>query len=106
MNPYYQPTFDNGSAPPVAIAQPITGKVDAQYAQAPATSLIPYPINVVQFKSQAEDYLKSQSWPTPMIEVFLKNLPKIAIRFFICDDSGSMGAEDGKTSIGYQGKFR
>ncbi len=92
MNPTYQPTFTAvAGAPPPAIG---------------VNDIIPYPLNVVQFKSEAEAYLTSQSWPPAMQEVFLKNLPKIAIRFFICDDSGSMGTEDGKTSIAYKGKVR
>ncbi len=43
----------------------------------------------------AREFLSSQGWPTGLQDTFVNNLHKIAFRFFICDDSGSMATNDG-----------
>lgn len=43
----------------------------------------------------ARKFLDDNHWPKGLQETFFKNLQKIPIRFFICDDSGSMALEDG-----------
>jgi hypothetical protein len=99
MNPYYQ----NAEAP--AVAAPISSHDVHLHPQATHVSMMtPFPSQVIQNEGSAREYLSSQSWPKPMQDVFLKSLSKIAIRVFICDDSGSMGTEDGKTLVSYQGK--
>ncbi len=42
-----------------------------------------------------KQYLSSCKWPTGLQETFILNLQKIPVRFFICDDSGSMNTDDG-----------
>ena len=44
---------------------------------------------------RAEDFLAKHDWPTGLRTTMIKNLEKIAYRFFIIDDSGSMIACDG-----------
>ena len=43
----------------------------------------------------AREFLSGQKWPIGLQDTFIQNLTKIPIRFFICDDSGSMIASDG-----------
>jgi hypothetical protein len=43
----------------------------------------------------ARDYLTGRSWPTGLQDALLAGLQKIPIRYFICDDSGSMTTMDG-----------
>jgi hypothetical protein len=43
----------------------------------------------------AKEYLTSCKWPKGLQDTFVKNLSKMPIRFFICDDSGSMNNDDG-----------
>jgi hypothetical protein len=43
----------------------------------------------------ARDYLTGRSWPTGLQDALLVGLQKIPIRYFICDDSGSMTTMDG-----------
>ena len=40
------------------------------------------------------------NWPIGLQNIFLRNLDKIALRYFIIDDSGSMCASDGHKYIG------
>lgn len=44
----------------------------------------------------ARAFLREHSWPTGLQDAFVKGLKKIPIRFFICDDSGSMTTNDGR----------
>jgi hypothetical protein len=50
-------------------------------------------------ETSAREFLKGSGWPTGLIETCIKNLTKIPIRFFICDDSGSMITNDGHRNI-------
>lgn len=43
----------------------------------------------------AREYLGGHKWPVGLQTTSINNLAKIPIRFFICDDSGSMIASDG-----------
>jgi len=43
----------------------------------------------------AREYLSSHRWPMGLQDAFIKNLARMPMRFFICDDSGSMGHSDG-----------
>ncbi len=60
----------------------------------------------VQNEGNLREYLTSKRWPEAMQNLFIKNLEKLPFRFFICDDSGSMGAEDGKIAIEYNGTIK
>lgn len=48
---------------------------------------------------QAKEFLTSQGWPPGLQKAFLKLLPRIAYRYFICDDSGSMMQNDGNRIV-------
>jgi hypothetical protein len=43
----------------------------------------------------AREFLSANYWPRGMQDTFIQNVARIPIRFFICDDSGSMIASDG-----------
>lgn len=101
MNPYYQQAYVTPVAQPI-----LDGKYDPS---CPAVSAIPgnsFPAIIPRHENEAISYLTSQGWPMHMQRAFLKNLSKVAIRIFLCDDSGSMGTEDGKTLVKYQGKAK
>ena len=38
----------------------------------------------------AREFLSSLDWPRGLQQIFIRNLKKIPIRFFLCDDSGSV----------------
>jgi len=44
-------------------------------------------------------FLKSHEWPDGLIKAFIRSCKKIPIRYFICDDSGSMLTNDGHKCI-------
>lgn len=41
------------------------------------------------------DYLSRRSWPAGLQQLILNSLANISMRYFICDDSGSMTSNDG-----------
>jgi hypothetical protein len=47
----------------------------------------------------AREYLAEFGWTLGLQNLFLQNLAKVAIRYFICDDSGSMMTNDGHRLI-------
>ena len=54
----------------------------------------------------AREYLSVLRWPNPLQDSLLKNISLIPIRYFICDDSGSMAAMDGSKVIANGSAFR
>ena len=56
----------------------------------------------------ARAYLAGHRWPRGLTEQVIKNLQKVPIRFFICDDSGSMAESDGHrlVSTGSAGQMK
>lgn len=48
----------------------------------------------------AREILSANMWPIGLQDTFINNLSLIPIRFFICDDSGSMMANDGHKLMG------
>lgn len=65
-----------------------------------APTLTPVPIN----EAGAREFLSSQNWPSGLQDTFVKNLHKLPMRFFICDDSGSMVANDGHKLVEANGQ--
>lgn len=47
----------------------------------------------------AREFLDVERWPTGLQDTFVNGLKRIPIRFFICDDSGSMGTSDGRKIV-------
>ena len=41
------------------------------------------------------NYLSRNSWPAGLQQLVIDSISNIAIRYFICDDSGSMMSNDG-----------
>lgn len=60
----------------------------------------------IQNDGGAREYLSLYKWPPAMQEVFLQNLSKTPLRFFICDDSGSMATADGHRIVESNGKYQ
>lgn len=60
----------------------------------------------VQNDGGAREFLSQHNWSPGMQEAFLQNLSKTPIRFFICDDSGSMDISDGNRIVESNGKFQ
>jgi hypothetical protein len=54
----------------------------------------------------AKQFLAEHHWPLGLQESFANNLKKVAVRYFICDDSGSMAANDGHRLIPMDRIFR
>jgi hypothetical protein len=54
----------------------------------------------------AREFLSQNAWPVGLQDNFVKNLPTIAFRYFICDDSGSMTILDGSVILGTPGDKR
>ena len=42
------------------------------------------------------NYLRSFSWPEGLVDCLVKNVEKMGMRYFICDDSGSMAGSGGQ----------
>lgn len=80
--------------PPPPPTAPAYSAPPAQHAQASGTG--PRGIN----ETGAREYLSTHHWPPGLQDTLLKNLTKIPIRFFICDDSGSMSTSDGHKLLG------
>ena len=58
-----------------------------------------FPTNTVQEPEHLRSFLTANGWSFPQQNFFIGNLNKIPIRFFICDDSGSMVIQDGEKFI-------
>ena len=58
-------------------------------------------LNIVPPKDEAaRQFLTSRKWPAGFQTLLLNQLTeKVPIRFFICDDSGSMAENDGNTLV-------
>ena len=52
-------------------------------------------------EQELRKFLGTYGWTASMQQTLLRSLPKVAARFFICDDSGSMAIEDGKLPMSY-----
>lgn len=60
----------------------------------------------VQNDGGAREFLTLCKWPPALQDAFLQNLYKTPIRFFICDDSGSMATADGSRIVENHGAFQ
>lgn len=99
---------DNGnfqsipSAPAMASAQPASNP-----GSRPGIPHIPsfHESNTFNIEG-AKDFLAANHWPLGLQETFANNLKKVAVRYFICDDSGSMAANDGHRLVPVDRSFR
>ncbi len=57
------------------------------------------PLRAIQNDGGAREFLMSYHWPVPLQEAFIENLHHTPLRYFICDDSGSMDERDGSMLV-------
>lgn len=71
-----------------------------QVVQAYAVAVAPLP-NAEEPVNEAglRNFLQANAWPNGLQESLVKGARKIPIRYFICDDSGSMAHTDGKKIV-------
>lgn len=60
-----------------------------------APSAAPADWKNLQNEGGAREFLEQHHWPVPLQDAFLQSVARVPMRFFICDDSGSMQASDG-----------
>ncbi len=53
-------------------------------------------LTIAANEAAGSDFLSKHHWPPGLINVLLKNIKKIPVRFFIVDNSGSMATADGQ----------
>ncbi len=69
-------------------------------ASAPSPAMSSYaPLPALQNDGGAREFLSNYKWPVALQEAFIHNLVRTPLRFFICDDSGSMYTEDGQKVV-------
>eukprot|EP01039_Chlorochromonas_danica_P008794 gene8794-9698_t len=85
-------------------AYPVDAVAKAPPAYAPSNSSAFSGVDLARqqplIDAGAREFLTAARWPTGLQDTFLRNLTKVPIRFFICDDSGSMCANDGHRLLG------
>lgn len=116
----------NGGAPVTAVAQPVSALSSSSIATAKAvvetncdsdilksessTNICDWPVGLRNLivksfdlptqEAEATPFLKEHEWPVGLQKSLFNSCKKIPIRFFIVDDSGSMGTSDGKRVVG------
>eukprot|EP01034_Spumella_vulgaris_P033732 gene33732-41615_t len=102
-------------ADPVAYAEMMTSAPQSTNDNSVSYQAFPVDINVALVGSApvraynedgAKQYLSNLKWPPGLQNTFVSNLAKIPMRFFICDDSGSMCTNDGHKLIDVGGHKR
>jgi hypothetical protein len=48
-------------------------------------------------------FMSNNKWPVGIQDLFIRNLQLVPIRFFVCDDSGSMSANDSRKIVSANG---
>ena len=74
---------------------PTAVKAEAVPQQAYVTGAHSFPISSEINEVPIRDFLNSHAWPNGLQDALVKGITKMPIRFFICDDSGSMATCDG-----------
>ncbi len=85
LNPSFNPQYQQNTTYPTATVP----------GPPPTAPLAQLSVN----ENATREYLTSCKWPAGLQQTFINNLQKIPIRFFICDDSGSMNTDDGHRLI-------
>lgn len=78
-----------------AIAGQNTSSTNATAGLPPVSSLL----TPIVDERATKAYLSRYRWPRGLQMALLKNLTKVPVRFFVCDDSGSMSANDGQKIV-------
>lgn len=65
----------------------------------PALIVVPSPVSgmlpTLQNEAGAREFLTARRWPEGLQNTFVANVSRTPLRYFICDDSGSMQTNDG-----------
>lgn len=69
--------------------------VDEVYGAPPSAPPAAAPLPSLQNEGGAREFLSSKQWPAGLQDAFIENIARTPLRFFICDDSGSMQTNDG-----------
>ena len=85
------------TAAPVAYAQVVN--FSGPSAPMQPVNVVPSGHDETIHEGGAREYLSRSKWPPGLQDCFVKNAYKFAYRVFICDDSGSMDANDGSRLI-------
>lgn len=110
-------TVPGGTPVVYASAVPVNNVGYPQQAPSSYPASAGQPINPQVYQTQnllpdkfneggAREFLLEQKWPKGLQDTFVKNLDKIAFRYFICDDSGSMSMNDGTVAVGGPGDLQ
>lgn len=79
----------------------LIAKADYNYnSQAPPGPPPPPPPTTKSSDSIIRKYLSSNGWPTGLQDAFITGSINCPVRYFICDDSGSMMSSDGHRVVG------
>jgi hypothetical protein len=97
MSTFYQGSYY--STPVTATAVPMSSAPTAPIYSA-------LPTHTCQNADNLREFLNQKGWPEAMQTTFIKNIEQVPLRYFICDDSGSMSTEDGTVLIEYKGNYR
>lgn len=89
----------------VSIGEPGSANVPAATV---SSSSLPVPGRLsttgLQNEEGARAFLNEFHWPKPLQDAFLQDVQKVPLRFFLCDDSGSMQVNDGKRIVDVKGQ--
>jgi len=91
-----QPIYVEATAPPPPSAPGVAGP--SAPSSAPLHRGLQNIIGHHSFVNSggARELLTRHRWPIGLQEAFVRNLARVPVRYFICDDSGSMSTSDGK----------
>jgi hypothetical protein len=67
---------------------------------------VPPPLPQFENEGGAREFLSANHFPQGLQDAFIESLTKTPLRYFIIDDSGSMGTNDGKRVVQHNGKKR
>ena len=108
MNPDYVPIAQSYTPQVVeAYAVPMDGSVPVLHQMQHEHSM-KGAVNAAVNEIGCREFLRSERWPVGLQDTLINNMKRIPIRFFICDDSGSMCTNDGNKiwTSRYEDKFR
>jgi len=94
----YQPDTVFATAVPVETgpySQGVQAVPQGNFHNQPGNQAYNEPIHNGINEMGIREFLSSNKWPIGLQETFINNAGRIAMRFIICDDSGSMGETDG-----------
>lgn len=87
------------STPNVTVVEPAPS--GAVYTTGSVVSPAPQKLPSVQNDGSLREFLQNKGWTNSMQDFFVQSLERIPLRYFICDDSGSMGIADGEKIATY-----